>query len=79
MHKSRSRYGHEVTFRYYEDGNTQPVRVAGSFNSWGNSKDTLINNEYGVGEMTLELEAGRHEYKFIVGENSWKQDPKNLP
>lgn len=29
--------------------------------------------------MTLELEAGRHEYKFIVGENSWKQDPKNLP
>lgn len=71
--------GNQVTFRYYKEGNTEPVRVAGDFNDWANSKDSLVTNDEGIGELTLTLTPGRHEYKFIVGANGWIQDPKNLP
>jgi len=50
----------------FQPGNNDIVRVAGSFNDWGNSTDTLSDgNGDSVYIKTVSLAAGSIEYKFL--------------
>lgn len=68
-----------VTFRYLASEGSE-VLVTGDFVSWASLErhGALRLNEIAPGEfeITVELTAGRHEYKFIV-DGSWHTDPEN--
>lgn len=75
--------GNKVTFNYYgpkETGTTR-VRVAGNMTTpaWGDgAKDLTYNEKTGYWSVTLEnLKAGTYEYKFILEDNNYVNDPLN--
>ena len=49
------------------------VYVAGTFNSW-NPAQYRLKERSGVYSGTLLLPKGKHEYKFVLG-NQWITDP----
>lgn len=66
----------EVTFRYAPGKEATAVFVAGDWNQWDPSADAMTDGDGdGVFEAILDLEPGRHEYKFVVDGN-WVEDPK---
>ena len=67
--------GNSVTFRYKDDtGKT--VQLAGTMTSWQTNPITMTDNDDGLYTVTVELEDGTHEYKFIVN-GTWMADPMN--
>jgi peroxiredoxin len=67
---------YEVTFAYRPPSGTKTVHLAGTFNEW--KKDALAlegPDDKGRYRKTLALEAGRHEYKFVLDGKRWHQDP----
>ncbi|MBQ8279082.1 MAG: type I pullulanase [Roseburia sp.] len=67
--------GTSVTFRYYAPDATA-VYLAGSMNGWSTTATSLTKGSNGVFEVTLDLEAGTYEYKFVV-DGAWTNDPNN--
>jgi pullulanase len=67
--------GNQVTFKY--SGSATSVAVAGSFNDWSTSANKMTKGSDGVWSLTMTLEPGVHEYKFVVNGSSWKLDPMN--
>ncbi|MCB0588965.1 MAG: hypothetical protein KDD06_26990 [Phaeodactylibacter sp.] len=57
----------------YEEA--EKVILSGSFNSWDEHAFTMDKVEGGWATR-LQLDAGRHEYKFIV-DGTWMEDPNN--
>ncbi len=55
--------------------NAQRVILAGSFNAWNESSIPMTKTEKGW-EITLDLQSGIYEYKFIV-DNIWTHDLAN--
>jgi 1,4-alpha-glucan branching enzyme len=56
----------------------QSVHLAGTFNSWSTSADPLAKGASGLWQITKELPAGSHQYKFVInGGQQWKEDPGN--
>ncbi|MGD9140608.1 MAG: glycogen-binding domain-containing protein [bacterium] len=53
------------------------VHVAGEFNDWKPDDIALTKGDDGIWRTTLDLEAGRYEYKFIVNGQDWIEDPAN--
>jgi 1,4-alpha-glucan branching enzyme len=53
------------------------VHVAGEFNNWQAGDIALEKGEDGIWRATLNLEAGRYEYKFIIDGQQWVEDPGN--
>jgi len=52
------------------------VFVAGSFNSWNGEESKLKEKaKTGVYSISLKLDKGRHEYKFII-DGVWCVDPE---
>ena len=52
------------------------VSLAGSFNQWDRAKDALHGPDGdGVWTIVLPLPSGRHEYRFVVNDTEWIQDP----
>jgi len=67
-----------VRFRYKPTDSADAVYLAGAFNGWkpdGHKMDGPDND--GFYATAVELEKGRHEYKFVVNGKTWKQDPGN--
>lgn len=67
--------GH-VLFGYHDD-NAQSVALAGDFDEWTKPFALRRNSE---GLWTTEIKtpkAGRYQYKFIVDERRWIEDPSN--
>lgn len=65
----------QVTFRLLA-GDEARARVAGSFTSWGDGALEMSK----VGELwtlTVDLEPGDYEYKFILNDSQWMADPLN--
>jgi cyclomaltodextrinase len=64
----------EVTFACQAPG-AGAVHLAGSFNDW-NPTATAMTDADGDGtwEATLDLQPGRHQYKFVV-DGQWREDP----
>ena len=73
-----------VTFNYVPNDETKDatkVRLAGSMTNWGGgAKDLEKNEETGVWSITIpnNFKPGKYEYKFIVGDDGWTVDNKNL-
>lgn len=66
----------KVTFRYQPVISAQKVTLAGSFNNWDKNA-TLMSDEDGDGiwEVTLYLEPGEYQYKFVINDTVWVKDP----
>ncbi len=70
--------GREVTFRYQGDG-VNSVWLIGTMNNWNQeeaAKFSFEKREDGVWELTVSLEPGKYEYKFLVN-GEWTSDPLN--
>jgi hypothetical protein len=56
--------------------NALTVNLAGAFNNWSPTASPLHKRPSGKWAITLELPAGRYQYKFIV-DGMWIPDPGN--
>ncbi|HLK15401.1 MAG TPA: alpha amylase N-terminal ig-like domain-containing protein [Fimbriimonadaceae bacterium] len=64
------------TFGYTAPAGTKSVNIAGTFNGW--NKDATPLRAGGDGRtwsVTLELEPGRIQYKFVLDGGTWVTDP----
>jgi len=52
------------------------VRITGTFCDWSAKGLAMSRREDGLWECHLALEAGSHEYRFIV-DGAWLPDPHN--
>lgn len=64
-----------VIFRLENYGGAQKVALAGSFNDW-RTDDIQMQREGNAWVAAVELEGGKHWYKFIV-DGKWITDPAN--
>jgi 1,4-alpha-glucan branching enzyme len=77
---------HGIRFRYKAPAARQ-VNLAGEFNNWlgtanGGRLDPNIDSmkdldDDGVWEVTLPLPPGRYQYKYVVDQVDWQEDPGN--
>lgn len=71
----------DVAFRFRPEANqnvSKSVFLAGSFNDWKPNRDQLIGpDQDGNYHVSLRLNPGRYEYKFVVDENQWTYDAGN--
>ena len=54
-----------ITFTWSDPG-AQSVHLSGSFNQWDPDALPLCRDKEGIWYVTVDLPAGRHEYKFLV-------------
>lgn len=66
--------GNKVTFNYI-NANAKEVFLAGTMNEWATDA-TPMTKDGDTFSVTLTLEAGTHEYKFVV-DGGWINDPAN--
>ncbi|MCK5833375.1 glycogen-binding domain-containing protein, partial [bacterium] len=64
-----------VVLEYYNPS-ARSVSVAGSFNNWSSNADPFDTDGEGNWSITLELDPGKYEYKFVV-DDSWQPDSDN--
>jgi 1,4-alpha-glucan branching enzyme len=54
------------------------VVIVGDFNGWSTTADPMYDREEkGAWSITLPLQPGRYEYKFLVDGEKWIADPGN--
>jgi serine protease AprX len=62
----------------YHDDTAKSVAVAGDFNRWERAATPLSKDASGLWVAEIETPAaGRYQYKFIVDERRWIEDPSN--
>jgi 1,4-alpha-glucan branching enzyme len=62
----------EVTFQFIPPTGTIAVSVAGTFNDWNTKANPMADpDDDGVWEVTVDLPAGSHQYKFVVNGGQW--------
>lgn len=69
--------GGTVRFNYQPAGRVKKLYLAGNFNGWNPSNDEyLLSDEDGDGvySITIELEPGTYQYKFVI-DGRWTKDP----
>jgi 1,4-alpha-glucan branching enzyme len=62
----------------YHDDAARSVALAGDFNGWNSALTPLVKD--GTGLWFAEIQAptpGRYQYKFIVNDRRWIEDPSN--
>ena len=52
----------------------EQVFLAGNFNDWSPESLPMVN-ENGVWKISMELEPGEYQYKFVVNGTNWMEDP----
>ncbi len=52
------------------------VALVGDFNNWSQTSHPMKKNKNGVWEISMQINLGRHEYKFLV-DGHWQGDPQN--
>ncbi|MEN3043751.1 MAG: hypothetical protein ABDH37_00840 [Candidatus Hydrothermales bacterium] len=67
---------HGVRFRFF-DIQAKKVCVAGTFNNWDKNANVMEKKEGGFFEIIIPLPPGRYEYKFVIDDHKWKEDPHN--
>jgi 1,4-alpha-glucan branching enzyme len=60
----------------FENKDAKKVVLTGDFNNWDVSSDQMFDLGDGLWSITMYLEPGRYEYKFVVDDNVWVADPK---
>ena len=62
----------------FHDDTAESVAVAGDFNEWNALATPLKRNDSGLCTIDIVVSrAGRFEYKFIVNNQRWLEDPSN--
>ncbi len=62
----------------YHDDTAESVALAGDFNGWNSALTPLTKDGTGLWFAEIEaLKAGRYQYKFIVNDSRWVEDPGN--
>ncbi len=59
----------------YTDPVAGQVTVAGEFNAWSTTATPMVLED-GVWTVTVKLDPGKHEYKYVV-DGQWTADPEN--
>lgn len=71
----------EKSFRLEGNAGAASVWLTGSFNAWGGNPGAgaveLVKGGDGVWSVMKTMDAGSHQYKFIVDGNNWIADPAN--
>ncbi len=71
----------EKSFRLEGNASASTVWLTGTFNSWGGNPGAgaveLVKGGDGVWSVMKTMDAGSHQYKFIVDTTSWIADPAN--
>ena len=66
-----------VTFTL-QASDAEDAFIAGDFNSWHPSQDSMYRDSTGTWVITLQLKPGRYEYKYVIdGGETWKHDITN--
>jgi hypothetical protein len=69
---------YEVTFSYKPPAGSKRVYLAGTFNEWKPAELAMDGpDDAGRFEKKMILDAGTHEYKFVVDGTRWHNDPSN--
>ena len=50
------------------------VSLVGNFNQWDSKANPMKKDKKGIWKVTLPLEQGRYEYRFIA-DGTWENDP----
>ena len=58
----------------YSASEAKEVSLVGNFNQWNSQANPLKKDKNGNWKVTLPLEPGRYEYRFIADGN-WENDP----
>lgn len=73
---------HHVVFRFDPAGNgagANRMHVAGSFNNWPAQYNQGLAMQYdaaaGIWQAETTLDNGEYQYKFVIDENQWIEDP----
>ncbi|HEU0252431.1 MAG TPA: isoamylase early set domain-containing protein, partial [Pyrinomonadaceae bacterium] len=62
----------------FHDDEADSVAVAGDFNNWSEVATLLQRNGSGLWSTEIVIpRSGRFEYKFVVNERRWIEDPSN--
>lgn len=73
---ARDANGTEIVRFVFVDPNATQVAVVGTFNQWRKDATLLeATGVPGVWAVSVSLEAGRHEYAFVVDGEKWSPDP----
>ncbi len=64
----------KIDFEFYAP-ESKKVQLAGSFNGWNPSENSLKKAKDGKWKATLSLLPGRFEYKFVV-DGDWQNDQR---
>jgi len=59
----------------YQNKNAKKVVLTGDFNNWDISSDQMFDLGDGNWSITMFLEPGRYEYKYVVDDTEWIADP----
>src|SRR6266496_1823498 len=66
-----------LVFVYHDDA-AKSVALAGDFNGWNQAAHPLERDSSGLWLVELKTpQAGRYQYKFIVDNKRWTEDPSN--
>lgn len=67
----------QLVFVYHDD-EARAVSLAGDFNGWNTTSNPLTKDTTGLWFCTVATPgAGRYEYKFVVDDKRWTEDPGN--
>jgi 1,4-alpha-glucan branching enzyme len=68
----------EVTFVYRPPAGARAVALTGTFNGWDKAGLAMTRQRDGTFRVSIEVPAGRTEYKFILDQDpEWRHDPAN--
>jgi 1,4-alpha-glucan branching enzyme len=66
-----------ITFEYFDPSATV-VTLVGDFNQWDPKARPLKRDAGRLWKVTVRLEPGTYQYKFVVNGERWEEDPLNL-
>jgi 1,4-alpha-glucan branching enzyme len=61
----------------FEKQDAGTVSVAGTMNNWDSKKNMMKKNKNGIWTGVVAIPAGKIEYKFVINDKDWVDDPKN--
>lgn len=64
-----------VEFIYRSSETIKSCSLAGSFNNWDKTAAPMENAGDNTWKVTLELQPGEHQYKFVLDDENWETDP----
>ncbi|MBI4358796.1 MAG: isoamylase early set domain-containing protein [Candidatus Omnitrophica bacterium] len=72
--KSSNGTSHKIEFEYFAP-QAKSVSLVGTFNNWNEKACPLRKDKGGRWRVTLPLQPGRYEYRFLV-DGTWECDPE---